>query len=428
MTEGKKKKAVPSLAKASIKNGIEGAIDEMDADGAIGEENRFLKAKLGEMERKLREADELNKELSEAKTLLSDEIVELSKVLFEEANGMVANEVKARTQIESTKRKLQTELDHTKDRLRLESQQLVELRQILRASSTSLSPAVPSPSKNGSTQSLLISSEAHAQHGCYFNLLFSDRRFNSKSKCNGSNADVWSQIISSIDPAVFQSFAKLMEIIGKLDDESVLGNPFVRSIYDTDVAPCLNFDAKPKTYVKRIVEALFKNTCSIELVSASNLPSPIPIPTSPQRPVSSTSTLTPTAYDSSFGNVLSEMAVSLSILPDMFTVDAGTKEAAAGHFCFLCGTSLPAHGTRPLYKFRLREKEPSVVIDEACRNRIVASAEFYTFLRHLRKGLYSSQPIVDLYFEHLHYLRNMFYVRSSGCTFFVQSDLESLIA
>lgn len=410
-------------------------------------ENQFLKAKLDEMARKLLEAEEINRELSQAKTMLSDEIVDLTKVLFEEANGMVANEVKARTQLEHSRRKLQSELEQTKDRLRVESEQLSELKQKLyeiaaENSNVSLSSSVfgAARSKNESTANFLLGQEDSRPIG-YFDIFFPNRRFNSKGKCNGPNSSLWEDIIRSLDLNTFQSFSKFLEVIEKLDDDGVLGSPFVKKIYENDVTPCLTFDSKPKTFVKKMVQAMYKNTCVIERISASSpLPSPVlpvspasqPSPTSPEPLDLSSPVVTsePTAV-SSLNTMMSDLALSFSTLPDVFVLDStfkltSSKPSPSGRFCALCGYCVTMTQTEPLYRFKLKEAEMTMVIDENCRNKLVAAAEFYTFLRHLKRGLYTNRPIIDLYYEVLHYLRNMFYARTAACSFFVQSDLEAL--
>lgn len=418
--------------------------DDFREDDLINE-NQFLKAKLDEMARKLLEAEEINRELNQAKTMLSDEIVDLTKVLFEEANGMVANEVRARTQLEHSRKKLQNELESTKDRLRVESQQLSELKQKLYEiaadnSNVSLSSSVlgAARSKNESTTNFLLGQEDTRPVG-YFDIFFPNRRFNSKSKCNGPNSGLWEDIIRSLDLNTFQSFSKFLEVMEKLDDDGVLGSPFVKRIYENDVTPCLTFDSKPKTFVKKMVQAMHKNTCVIERISAS---SPLPSPVQPTSPASQPSPTVPEPLDLSspvmqptaataLNTMMSDLALSFSSLPDVFVLDSSfkltpAKSNSSGHFCALCGYCIALNQTEPLYRFKIKEAEMTMVIDEHCRNKLVAAAEFYTFLRHLKRGLYTNRPIIDLYYEVLHYLRNMFYARTAACSFFVQSDLEAL--
>ncbi len=77
---------------------------------------------------RLLEAKEVNMELVACKQALSDEIMELSKVLFEEANGMVAAELRERAHQEAKIRGLQRQLAVTGERLAAEQMQLAELR------------------------------------------------------------------------------------------------------------------------------------------------------------------------------------------------------------------------------------------------------------------------------------------------------------
>lgn len=398
----------------------------------LAEQNRLLKAKIQELSRKLGEAEEVNQELTQAKTLLSDEIVDLTKVLFEEANGMVANEVKARIQLEQARRKLQVELDAAKDRLRVESQQLQELKQKLyeiaqENSSVSLNSVMTPSNGEDRTANFVATFDLLTRSGNYFDLFLPERRFTSKIKCNGVNSALWDEIVRSLDMTTFQSFSKFLENIGQFDDEALLGTPFVKKIYENDVVPCLSFESKPKTFIKKMVWSMFKNICTIDVVSPS---SPLPSPVGKASPVPSRSS-TPCSIQtehSGLNNMMSELASSFSALPDLFTVEQARIDRPAksnpSKYCYLCGSVICRDMDQRLYRLRLSEKDEHFVIDDSCRNKLVAVAEFYTFLRHLRKGLFSNRPIIDLYFDILHYLRSMFYARTHSVAFFAQSDFE----
>lgn len=428
-------------------------------DNNLEAENITLKAKLFEMEKSLTETLEINEELKTAKALLSDEILDLTKVLFEEANGMVANEVRARTQLESSRRKIQLELDATQDRLKLESQQLNELKQKLYE-----------VSKNNSTISLpiqvsVISEEQHVPINApnsyfdgmnYFEIFFPDRRFCSRYKTSGNSSNDWERIIGSVDGYKFDAFAKFVEVIGTLNDESFFGNPYMRKIFEGDMLPCLSFDCKPKTFVKSILMAMLKNLSSIEKVNINSLlGSPLQSPLSASFVPSEKETLStlssspviqneylhtvgvetaPTPGSTSkLISFMSELTVSLSSLTEPgYTPKTGVSNDSSlkkpqPKFCALCGLPLDCPPDSHIFKFRLIENEQPMFIEKQCREKLVAVAELITFLRHLRKGLFSSRPIIDLYFELLHYRRNLFYARTGALAFFTQSDFDNLI-
>jgi hypothetical protein len=407
------------------------------------EENEALRVKLQTAEKRLADTLEINDELKQAKQALSDEILDLTKVLFEEANGMVANEVRARTQLESSKRKLQNELDTIQERLRIESQQLKELKQKLYATSnngsnTSLSSV---PSKN--IDEMPIYSTINFDNANYFEMLFSERRFSSRTKCNLPGGASWRKIIGSVDVSLFDSFTKFLEVIGKLNDESFIGNPFVKRLCEIDVVPCLSFECKPKSFIKSVVFAMLKNNCIIETINQSSV---VGSPVSGRSLSNGTESQqispkvefetydmvsTPLADSSAkFFSLMSELTISLSSIAEPAFSPAVTdaqNRKCQPYLCALCGSKLEAADERHQYKFRLSDKDIPMTIDGFCREKLVAVAEFFTFLRHLRRGLFASRPIIDLYFEVLHYRRSMFYARTGSLTFFLASDLDSLL-
>lgn len=408
-------------------------------------ENERLKQRLEEAERRLAEAREVNVELSRAKELLSEEIVELTKVLFEEANGMVAEETRARSQLESAKRKLQAELHQIQDRLRLESQQLQELKQKLYAhtSNTSVATGQSIEMASPTREPRLVALDP--ENLSYFDLLFPDRRFSSRNKCHGPNGGAWKAIVGSIDLTLFDSFTKFLDIVGRLSEESFLGSPFVKRIYEMDIGPCLAFDCKANSFPKSLVRHFLRNECSIEKVNAcSLLGSPIQRTLSAASQTASryTTSAQPNLVDalspddlaspvepqSRLMAMVSEFTHSLTSIADPAYSPDGQLKRPQPTFCALCGSRLDACLDSSLYRFKISEKDPPLLIDAACREKLVAVAELFTFLRHLRKGLFSSRPIVDLYFEVLHYRRNMFYARTGSLAFFGQSDLDTLLA
>src|SRR5436305_7743987 len=75
--------------------------------------------------------DEIDKvaELQHSKEVVEGELEELSRVLFEQANGMVASAAKQRHDLEIQQIALEKQLKETQERLAAESSQLKELRE-----------------------------------------------------------------------------------------------------------------------------------------------------------------------------------------------------------------------------------------------------------------------------------------------------------
>src|SRR5439155_25358278 len=75
--------------------------------------------------------DEIDKvaELQHSKDMVEGELEELSRSLFEQANGMVISEKKLRHESDVQRKLLENQLQETKERLAAESSQLQELRE-----------------------------------------------------------------------------------------------------------------------------------------------------------------------------------------------------------------------------------------------------------------------------------------------------------
>ena len=255
----------------------------------------------------------------------------------------------------------------------------------------------------------------------------------------------------------------------------MLSQPFLKRICEADVAPCLNFEFKPRPYVKKVASAMLRNTCSIEKLKEplghhSGEPSPASErnqtrltsqtpsilssdesiivdldmvgvdyccnnATAAMASVSISEASSPIKPGDRLRGLMSHFTTSVSSLPETLLASqsngvtswsANNEIAPSGSkYCSLCGSS-----TGPLkYRFRINDKDSWNFIDNLCRKRLVAAGHFFTFLRHLRSGLHSNRPILDLYYDSLHYRRMMFYARldPAATAFFIQSDLEAYL-
>lgn len=442
-----------------------------------------LGARIEDLHGKLLDQSEVNGELKQAKQALSDEIMELTKALFEEANGMVAAEAKARAHLEGTRRNLEAELKVTKEHLRLEKLQLFELRNRMHSLECSGKETTAVAYAAATTVSPPFSSPVHAVFDKsrylailqlkYFKDLLPSHRFDSRTKYDGPSSAIWDDIISKgLDRELFRSFAKFVEQCGELDDAAFLAHPLIRKIYDFEVTPCLTFEFKPKPFLARVVSAMLCNTCTIERIrtkSASTLPAPAshsrqsslsgysvadlqmddPNALQLSSPVKSAASPPPAPHEPAnrLRGIVSHFTASVSSLPEtlLANMQSGSSTEASdplapplsagetAKYCCLCGrtSSLDATGHAPLaFRVRLSDLDPWMSIDGDCRQRLVAVGHYFTFLRHLRSGLFFNRPVIDLYYDLLHFRRNMFYTRlGTGATaFFLQSDFEQFLA
>lgn len=409
-------------------------------------ENMLLKEKVESIEISLEDEREMKTEMSKANRALSEEIEELSKSLFLEASGMVEQETKARFVLEKRQHKLEDELSTTRDQLQTQTAQLNELRHKLQASSSSLALKDP-----------LVS---HEEVKFFFTLkyyddLFPGQKFSSKKRqtFNLSVDKTWDTIIKELPDLLFERFSDFVQLTssfptnstengtGKkkgngtvLSDEKILGHPFLKGILETDVEPCFRFNPylpiKSRSFLRKLVISLLGNTCCIERLNSTDMEHLTVSCSMPTSPSSTQNQNSKTKNKKSIKSLLLNLSVTSlpdSIIPASTPLDSEsdekpTEETVKIPSCALCKCKLGL----PSYRFRLAEHDSHgwFSIDSYCRDKIVAVGDLYTFIRHIRRGLFTHRPIADLYCELMHYLRNIFYVRIGATSFFIRNDIE----
>lgn len=314
--------------------------------------------------------------LQHEKDSLSNEIEELTRQLFEEANGMVANEAKERFKMSKKVEKLQAELEGVRERLKEESAQLIELKEKM---------------KQESVQERRISH--HDKKPVSFSMLLKP----------GGYADMdWEVIFGSLNAELYEEFIDYSEQISS-DEKGVKSNhPFMKRCLLEDVEGCLEFKTKTKMYVRKvIIESLLYNQCLIQ---------------EEREAVED--------YDDSV------MASSAS-LPEFF--GSALLRSEGKKRCSLCGHLLSSSSS--LYKCIFNQSssflldvESSLTIDRLCRDRLVAVADFFSFLRLLKGGHYGKRSKLDLFLEMLQLRRQMFYYKVGGTVFYIHNDSLTLRA
>lgn len=429
-----------------------------------------LHARMVNAESLIREHREENEELKRSRLALSEEIMDLTKALFEEANGMVAEEAKARASLEMARRKLEGELESTKEALRLEKQQLLELRDRIHAHRSPQAFGGEGVWRFSKDNFLALLSE-HSHK--YFPVLLPQLRFSSRPRYDTAAGPIWDRIAESIDAGgCLREFSRFVERLPEMDADALLSHSFLRRLCETEMVPCLNFDLKPRPYVKKLILALLKNTCCVEKIVVHPTPTEdghgeqsvrsggsseasdlgviadlqmLDIDLSLNCPTEGEETIgtggSPLIMGERLRGIMNHFTMSVSSLPETLlnghNLASAVSSSANGSptsspssppackYCSLCGRSSDV----PKYRFRLTDTDSWSVIDKVCRQRLVAVGHFFTFIRHLRGGLHANRPLLDLYYDLLHYLRLMFYARldRSATIFFLQSDYEAYL-
>ncbi|KAI9257460.1 hypothetical protein EDC94DRAFT_614505 [Helicostylum pulchrum] len=79
--------------------------------------------------------------------------------------------------------------------------------------------------------------------------------------------------------------------------------------------------------------------------------------------------------------------------------------------CSACGKKRRVTTMASYFRFRLNENEDWLLIDQNCRDRLVAVCNFYSFIKHIQMGYYDRQLLNDLYLENVNLRLKMFYSR-----------------
>ncbi|KAG0222722.1 Guanine nucleotide exchange factor (GEF) which may activate RAB8A and RAB8B [Actinomortierella wolfii] len=317
--------------------------------------------------------DEIDKvaELQHAKEMVESELEELSRTLFEEANGMVASEARARHQLELTRKHLEMELKDARDRLAAETSQLKELKAKMEAVMESSEPN----SKRASTDPSARPSVDLAQ------------LFGVNNKMAVPNQQ--DQTAIAIDGNLIHEFKEFVAQASSVRLAKIHTLPFMRHCQDEDVEPCLRFGANPRISARKLTEGICSNTCFIEEATAEQVREYERMVAAAQQPPS------PARNSTS----------SKSQLWDRLQAQYAIYQAPKGG-CQTCGRSGPL-----THRYRIATTDEWSFIDRFCRDRLVAVCEFYIFIRNIRAGLYSTRTIEDLYSESLRLRLQMFYAR-----------------
>ncbi|KAG0250073.1 Guanine nucleotide exchange factor (GEF) which may activate RAB8A and RAB8B [Mortierella polycephala] len=319
--------------------------------------------------------DEIEKvaELQHAKEMVEGELEELSRTLFEEANGMVASEARARHQLELTRKHLELELKDAQERLAAETSQLKELKTKMEA----MMDTQPQSKRSSSDPS----SRASVDLAQLFGL--------NKLSVPEPVAEEPGTAIA-IDGHLMHEFKEFVAQSSTVRLAKIHSLPFMRHCQDEDVEPCLRFGSNPRIPARKLTEGICSNTCYIEETTAEQVKEYERLVLAAQQP--------PSPARNSMTNK--------NMLWERLQTQYALYQAPKGG-CQTCGRPGPL-----THRYRLATSDEWNFIDRFCRDRIVAACEFYIFIRNIRAGLYSTRTIEDLYSESLRLRLQMFYARA----------------
>ncbi|KAJ3145111.1 rab guanine nucleotide exchange factor S2 [Geranomyces variabilis] len=448
---------------------FEEAVAQKDAELAI------IRADLDRIGQKLVDEVEVRAELQHSKDAVQEELEELTRSLFEEANTMVATEARSRHELAQRESNLRVKMLEMEAQLQMERDQLKELRARMQRMESDF----------GSSMNLVDPGRlsAHSSNNSVEGAAARDPQGAAPHGAGtGNNGPAPEEAIDSVLFAEFEDFMTASSDV-RLGKMHAL--PFMKNALEDDVSPCLRFGGNPRTSTKRLIDAITANTCFVEEINPAQLANlearrnrtdsgpgtPRAASVSPSRESSqiggrraadshddyvsapgNTGASPVTQQKSAGSNAIFNKTV-MERLSNAFssgTMSLSNSNASLSsvlNSCSACGRAAPppqssssaASSTtghhlsaQPLqqpppppvsnpirFQFRTSDSPEDSwnPICQQCRDRLVAVCEFYNFARHVRQGLYSTRRPQDLYLEVLTMKRRMFYARIGAARF-----------
>ncbi|KAM3584489.1 hypothetical protein VKS41_003300 [Umbelopsis sp. WA50703] len=373
----------------------------------IEELEESLQVKITELSRLKKDMQALNtkyvseinrvSDVQHEKDLVEQELEELSRRLFEEANVMVASEKREKWNLEVAYRQLENQLRETQEHLYAEQAQLQELRSRMEEMTLDRQKdeegmlkvsAIYGDETNVSRPSMEEKIKRISANDPYFRAQVDMARLHGITK-ETSTASSSSMSLPPTPPSHpspaprnepvndfnILEFQEFIQAAATTPLKKLHGIPYLKHCLTEDVEPCLRFGPNPKLSARRIADAVLVNPCFIEESFEG-----YQVPSMPTRNSGSKQTW----FSSSSNN------------------------AVPG--CHACGKA----ATIVHYRFKLVEADDWSYVDEGCRDRLVAVCEFYVFVRNARLGHYANRTVDDLYSETVRLRLQMFYSRAGA--------------
>jgi hypothetical protein len=308
-------------------------------------------------------------EAKQAKADVENELEELSQKLFEEANGMVATEKRAKHLLEIRYQHLKQELESCKHQMEAEEMQLKELKL-----------------KMGSMEEQHKREHRLSANGSCISA--SDEEEDSQNKrASRDMAGLFSHQDDTVeenptDPLILNEFKEFVELGESVPIRKIHGIPYMKNNLTEDIEPCLQFGHSSRLSAKKTYEAILLNTCFIE-----------------ESPYGFAQEQAKRPYD---------VPLRISAAKNMIWERLSTPTTAPFAGCQACGRNTKSDLP---YRFRISMLDDWACIDRYCRDRLVSVCEFYMFIRNIRQGYYNGRTIPDLYQESVRLKLQMFYAR-----------------
>ncbi|CEI87258.1 hypothetical protein RMCBS344292_01675 [Rhizopus microsporus] len=313
-----------------------------------------------------------------AKADVESELEELSQRLFEEANGMVANEKRERHQIEIQYRHLQQELKICREQMEAEELQLKELKMKLAdLDQRRYSKNSRLDDLNSTTSSSLSISDEEDQ--------LVEKRASGDASLPFLKQDDTDCMIGQVDSLLLHEFKEFMLSSKSMPIRKLHTQTYMKHCLTEDIEPCLRFGPNSRLVPKKLYEAMLLNTCFIEETPEGFVEEQAKT-RGPENPL--------------------KVSAAKTMIWERLSSSTSTPGA------FLAGCQACGRETSELpYRFRISRLDDWACIDRYCRDRLVAVCEFYGFIRNVLQGHYNGRSVSDLFQESIKLKLRMFYAR-----------------
>jgi hypothetical protein len=400
------------------------------------EEANNLRHDVKILNQKLINEMEKRTEIQHTNDLMYTDLEQLTRQLFEEANGMVETEASRRYELEKAKRRLELQLEEVNMRLATESEQLKELK----GKFEDVMESIPS-SGQGTTDTEDTDTSALSED----ELRLSSHKMNHhlyEEESHVNNAVTKQEFIRgtqavddfmTIDQPQYREFDKFVQqchasVLQHAKPVQLFSVPFIKRCLSEDIEPCLqSYMLGGRSSYQKLIQSIFENRCMVEEIvdlNEMNSNQLLPLETT------LSSMQSPTILDEGSIHELRTSSPKLSKSdhesqepsshpredPKM-AKSPYSKVSNEGHKCQMCGMELTCQ-----FRYRLSNTDPWHFIDTYCRDRLVAVCEFYTFVKMLQQKLLVNRNVADLYYESAYLRRQIFYARIGFLNFFAVMD------
>ncbi|KAF0354911.1 guanyl-nucleotide exchange factor sec2 [Gigaspora margarita] len=377
------------------------------------EERAYLKRDLSALAISLAEEKALCVKIQSNKESLEQEIDDWINGMFVKINQMVFDEATTCEELESLNRETKGKLNNIlkssgnrQDRLREMKSLLVHLDSIKQRQ------AVPSLNTSLLNRNSVL-------HRSLSNSLVNNQRFTKSfdhlfsTKNPFDNIMLFKEKRLYIDGIIFEEFQDYVKsfVNSVPPTSSTPTHPFMKRCMNEDIHPCL-FEGsagwKSPFYKRRLLDAIMKNQCEIQMIYSSFSSS-----------VSTSSSVTqvnsPIDTQSNYDDPSPAPKLKCGLCGHLRSCDFHMKISDSD-------ITVPPSTTTSSSRFSFTGNPGWIPLDRFCRDRVVAVCDFYAFLSHLRQGLFSNSPVWGMYKQCLKYRRKMCMARIGSVSMFEEED------